>query len=112
MFENIDWAAVFTSNAAITLYVALILFGYRFLKVRQQWETERWEGMITAAFLAAEGAGFLKSNAKLSFALAEFNRHYQEVHDKEPSAMELKDAALDLARKAMEHKFVPPASIL
>ncbi len=107
MFENIQWGEIFSSQAAITFYIALVLFGYRWLKRLQQWTDERWEGLITSAFLAAEKAGFLKSNAKLEYALNAFNKEYEETYGKEPSALDLKDAALDLARKAMEYKFAP-----
>lgn len=102
-----DYAQLLTSNAAVTFYVVVALYAYRFFKVRQQWETERWEGLVTSAFLAAEKSGFLNGNAKLQHALEIFNREYSETYGQPPSPMDVKDAALDLARKALELKFAP-----
>lgn len=102
-----DWIQLATSEAAITLYVVVALFVYRTLKIRFQWDTERWEGMVTSAFLAAEGAELLSSNQKLNYALSVFNREYSETYGKDPSPVDVKDAALDLARKALELKFAP-----
>lgn len=104
MWETIQ--AIAASEAAIVLYIALVLFIWRHLKIRFDWDTERWEGIISHAFLVAEKSGLhdLGGEGKLKFALAEFSREYQETWDKEPSIKDLKDASLDLSRLAMEHK--------
>lgn len=98
---------LFTSEAAIALYVTLVLFIWRKVKINYQLDSERWEGIVTQCFLAAENAGLASGNAKLSFALEEFNRVYEETYGQIPDAKDIKDAALDFARKALELKFAP-----
>jgi len=106
-FSNIDWAALLTSNQAIVLYIALVLYGYNYLRVRNSWQAERWEGMISAAFLAAEAAGLKTGKEKLDFALSKFAGEFAASQGKDPDATDLKDAALDFARFAFQHKFAP-----
>ena len=100
------------SPLAITFYCALTLFVWRFLKIRFQWDTERWEGMLAAAFNAAEKSGILGGESKLAYALNVFARLHAETYGKPASPADLKDAALDLARYAYELKLNTPAAPL
>jgi len=93
-----------SSNAAIVFYVALVLFTYRKLQIRFRWDVERWEGLVAAAFNSAEKADLKTGNEKLDHALKEFSDQYLKMYKAEPSAMDLKDAALDLAKLAYEEK--------
>lgn len=102
-----DWKELLTSPAAITFYISLTLFIYRKLQISHKWDTERWEGIIAAAFNIAENSKILSSNAKLELALQEFGKQYQATHNKPASPMDMRDAALDFAKLAMAMKFAP-----
>lgn len=98
---------ILLSEPAIVLYVSIVLFVWRYLKIKFDWDTERWEGLIASAFNYAEKEGVAKGltgNDKLSLALNEFIKQYQEVWDSKPTPKDLTDAALDLGRLALEHK--------
>jgi hypothetical protein len=103
-----DWgkfaAEIAVSNQAILLYAAIILFFYRWSRDHFHWNTERWEGLVLTAFNAAEVAGFATGEEKLDYALKVFAKEFEETHAQPPSLADLKDAALDLARYAYEHK--------
>jgi hypothetical protein len=103
-----DWKEMLlklaTSEQALLLYAAIVLFVYRELKQRQGWEDERWSGLITNAFLIAEKSKLL-GDGKLQLALEIFNAEYRKTYNQPPSVTDMKDAALDLARKAYELKF-------
>jgi len=92
------------SEQALLLYAAIILFVYRKLQIKQGWDTERWEGLVTAAFLAAEKSNVF-GEGKLAFAMKHFSQGFKDTYGKEPSVMDLKDAAIDFAKKAYELKF-------
>jgi|CXWL01.1.fsa_nt_gi hypothetical protein len=104
-----DWQALLTSDAALLLYVTLVVFVYRKLQISQKWDTERWEGIIATAFTLAEKSGAI-SSSKLRFALATFNDKFKDTYGREPNAKELQDAALDFGRMAFELKFAPKPS--
>ncbi|MCW8128915.1 MAG: hypothetical protein KIS92_00895 [Planctomycetota bacterium] len=119
-----DWGTFLKELAlspqAIVLYASIVLFAYRLLRDRFQWNTERWEGLVLTAFNAAEAAGFKTGQDKLDHALTIFAKEFEDTYNKPPSIMDLKDAALDLARFAYEHKLsgaavktidVQPASV-
>ena len=108
-FSSIDYKAILTSEAAIVFYIAAVLYGYTILRVRLGWDADRIEGMVSAAFLAAESSGLKTGNQKLDFALQVFAKEFRETNGADPDATDLKDAALDLARKAFEYKFAPKA---
>ena len=101
------WIELATSPAAIAVYVTAVLFVYRTLQIRFKWNTERWEGLVTMAFLAAEKAGLKTGNEKLDFALQMFIQKFRDTYGKAPTTNDMRDAALDLARKAFELKFKP-----
>lgn len=92
------------SEQALILYAAIVLFVYRKLQIKQGWETERWEGLISAAFNAAEKSSVF-GTGKLALAMQTFAAMFKDTYGKEPSVMDLKDAALDFAKKAYELKF-------
>lgn len=96
---------LFTSGPAITLYIAVVLFAWNWIKRRQQWDTERWEGMLATAFALAEKSGLQSSNQKLNQAIAIFATKFKDTYNREPDPMDLKDAALDFGRLALEYKF-------
>lgn len=95
-----------TSEAAIALYIAIVLFTYRHLAIRFQWNTERWDGLISQAFNFAEKETKF-GNVKLEFALQKFSQEFPKTFGRQPSVTDLQDAALDFARKAFELKFAP-----
>lgn len=99
-----SWAEIFASPAAVTFYCSLALFLFRWFKQREQWDTERWEGLVANAFLLAEKSGAIGNNGKLQAALVAFNREYEKTYGKPASALDVKDAALDLAKLALQHK--------
>jgi hypothetical protein len=105
-----DWKdfalKVASSEAAIVLYIAIVLFVYRKLAISFKWDVERWEGLIAAAFNAAEKQTKF-GNVKLEFALQHFAQEFPKTFGKEPSAKDLQDAALDFAKKAWDLKFAP-----
>lgn len=103
-----DYKALFESPEAIMLYTAIILYGYRTLAIQHKWNTERWEGMVASAFLAAEKAGVL-GEGKLKLALDDFYKQYTQTHGTTPSPLDMRDAALDFGKLALQMKFVPPA---
>jgi hypothetical protein len=101
-----SWQEMLLSPAAIALYASVVLFVYRKLQIKYKWETERWEGMITAAFLVVEKSGLKTGSEKLDAGIKEFMKQYQTTYGKAPSVLDLKDAALDFARMAMAAKKV------
>lgn len=99
-----DWKALFSSEPFIALLSMIVLWFWNYLKTKNQWETERWEGMVAEAFLAAEKAGLTGGNNKLKFALGTFGQVYVKHYGKTPGIKDLEDAASDLARMAFEFK--------
>ena len=98
------WAEIFTSGPAVTFYATAVLFFWNWIKRKQGWDTERWEGLVANAFLLAEKSGAIGNNGKLQAALVAFNREYEKTYGKPASALDVKDAALDLAKLALQHK--------
>lgn len=89
--------------------MAVILFVYRKLQIKFKWDTERWEGLIAAGFLAGEKSGMKTGNEKLDVAIKKFTEQFVATFGKEPSTADLRDAALDLAKMAFAMKFKPAA---
>lgn len=98
-----SWGALFVSGPAIVLYIGVVLFVFHWLQKRYQWDTERWEGIVANAFLLAEKSG-VGAAGKLGLAIQSFNQQYQATYGKEPSPLDLKDAAADFARLALKLK--------
>ena len=95
---------LFTSNVAITLYVSVFFLLINWLKQRQKWDTERWDGIIATGFALAEKSGLKTGNEKLNHAIVVFTQKYRDTYGKEPNPMDLKDAVLDFGRLALEYK--------
>jgi hypothetical protein len=96
------WKDIFFSSPAIVFYIAIVIYVFRTLQTHYHWDTERWEGMISQAFLFGEQ--FTGAETKLGKALEEFRKRFVETHGRPPSVQDITDATLDLARYAMKHK--------
>jgi len=102
--DAFDWQAIVGSEPAIALMSMIVLWFWNWLKARQQWETERWEGMVAEAYLAAEKAGLTNGKTKLTHALGVFGQVYVKHYNKTPGLKDLEDAASDLAKAALAAK--------
>jgi len=103
--ESFDWKALLGSEPMIALLAMIVMWFWNWLKARQQWETERWEGMVAEAYLAAEKAGITTGGkTKLTHALGVFGQVYVKHYNKTPSLKDLEDAASDLAKQALAAK--------
>lgn len=99
-----NWGEFLTSDAFYGLAALVAMWVWNWLKARRQWDTERWEGMVAQAWLAAEKAGLKTGNEKLDHALGIFKTAYINFYNTRPTAQDFRDAALDLSRKSFESK--------
>lgn len=94
---------IFTSNAAVTVYVTVALYALKWASDRYKLDVERWEGIILHCYNDAEQNGLLKNWAgheKLAHAMQLFDDRFRSVFGVDPSARDREDARLDFARTA------------
>ena len=100
-----DWYALVILIVSSPLAALLATWAVKAVATAYSLEVERWDGMVTLAFNAAEKVAEATGKQKVAEALRVFETIYTQYHGKTPSEKDMKDAALDLARKAFELKF-------
>ncbi len=102
------WERIFSSNAALTLYVTVGLYLLKWASDRYKLDLERWEGIIVHCYNDAEQNGLLKNWAgheKLAHAMQLFDDRFRSAFGVDPTARDREDARLDLARTAFNDTF-------
>lgn len=98
--DEMTWRQIATSSPAIIFYIAVVIFIFRYEQKQHQWNTERWEGLISATYLAV--GPYVPESAKE--ALDYFANEFKKTTGGNPSAQDLIDAGLDLAKYTYNHK--------
>ena len=108
------WERIFTSSAAVTVYITLALYALKWASDKYKLDVERWEGLIIHCYADAEQAGLLNNWAgheKLAHAMQVFDDRFRSIFGTDPTARDREDARLDFARTAFDDdtspKFVP-----
>ena len=108
------WTDLLFSPAALTLLATAAAYGlvalFHLLENSYHVDATRWTGLIADAYNFAEKEGVfhsLDSSDKLSSALTRFKEQFIKVYTNQPTAQDIADATLDLAKLAFQSKFAP-----
>lgn len=97
------WERIFTSNAAITVYLTVGLYVLKWASDRYKLDLERWEGIVIHCYNDAEQNGLLNNwtgHEKLAHAMQLFDDRFRSAFGVDPTARDREDARLDFARTA------------
>ena len=109
--------SILTSDPAITILVTAAAYGlvalFHWLQNSYHLDAARWSGLIADAYNFAEKEGLshaLDGSGKLSAAISRFGEQFAKVYAGQPTAQDITDATLDLAKLAFQSKFAPVAT--
>lgn len=97
------WERLFTSSAAVTVYITVGIYALKWASDRYKLDLERWEGIIMHCYNDAESSGVLNSwsgHEKLAHAMQLFDDRFRSAFGTDPTARDREDARLDFARTA------------
>ncbi len=97
MWQTIE--PMLTNTSVIALGVLVVLYGAHLIAQHFKWNDEQWEGIVNAAIIEIHSTGLDKLGpAWLVLAEDAFEKHYEATHGVPPSATDLRDGVLDMAK--------------
>lgn len=93
-----DILPLLTNASVIGFVVIAVLYGGHFIAQHFKWSDERWMGIVHAAILSVRATGVQFGPVWLQAAEDAFEAEYEKTHGQAPTAEDLRDGVLDMAR--------------
>lgn len=93
-----DLAPLATNAAVIAFAVLCVTYGAHLIAQHFKWNDERWMGIVHSAIITVNATGVKFGPVWLQAAEDAFETEYEKTHGAPPSAADLKDGVLDMAR--------------
>jgi hypothetical protein len=94
----LDLVPLATNATVIAMAVLLVTYGAHLIAQHFKWNDERWMGIVHSAIITVNATGVKFGPAWLITAEDVFEAEYAKTHGAPPSAEDLKDGVLDMAR--------------